>query len=576
MVSVEPVRTRRRPWWRAHGLFLLALVAAVAVRVTVMVAYRPVLLFPDSFGYLRHTIPFRLMWQRPAGYQALLWPLVHLPHWRYLVPALQHLMGLGLAIACYAFLVRRGLPRWGATLAVLPLLFDPLQLVLEHYLLSDTLFELLLVGACLLLLWHPRPGYWAMALAGLAMAGATLTRGAGTLIILVFVIALLCLRVGWRRMVTFLVAAIIPLGVYSVAYHQQYGSYAITSAGPRFLYARLATIVRCHPLQLPSYERPLCPQGPPRDREVINWYIWGHQRAPQWQVPPPPGMTQLQMVKDYDKRVVRQQPLVFTRSVITHFAMGFAPSRAVHIGGNPSEHWLFEDHYWVLDRLIKNGFQPPSARAGTSSNHAAATFMTRYRTHLWTPGPLLALLGLVGLVAAFGVGRSRWSGDRVAIGLLLGACLVPLATGAAVSGFSWRYQMPQLPMLPLAGALGIAALGRGRAPGRTVDTPLRLLDSTAAALARLPMPAGLRSGLERGCERGVVQWLLALLAGVAAGVVSGLVVVRSGWADPAHCAGGGLVVGVVVTVLLLVSRAHAARPLPDTAPSSEQPEPAAR
>jgi hypothetical protein len=131
-------------------------------------------------------------------------------------------------------------------------------------------------------------------------------------------------------------------------------------------------------------------------------------------------------------------------------------------------------------------------------------------------------------------------------------------------------------MLPLAGALGIAALVRGRAPGRTVDMPLRLLDSTAAALARLPMPAAVRRGLERGSERGIVQWLLALLAGAAAGVLSGAVVARSGWADPVHCAGGGLVVGVMVTVLLLVSRAHAARPLPETVRSGGQPEPAAR
>ena len=556
--------TGRRAWW-AHGPFVAALCLGLALRVTVMVAYRPVLLFPDSFGYLSHAVPFHLQWARPGGYLAFLWPILQLTDSRYPIPALQHLMGLALAVACYAFLLRRGIPRWGATLAALPVLLDPLQLVLEHYLLSDVIFELLLVGACLLLLWKPRPGPGALLAAGLAVAAATLTRGAGTLVLVVFVVALVCLRVGWRRMLVFLLAALVPLAGYATEFHREHGRWSLTSAGPRFLYARLAPIVHCDGVRLPSSERGLCPREPIGQRRVINYYIWGHRQAPQWTVQPPPGTSQLAMVADYDRRVVRSQPWVYGRSVIGHFALGFAPTRTVEVPGNPADHWLFEDHYWVLDDIIAQGLRPPSAEAGTSSDPAAASFLAGYRRWLWTPGPLLALLLVTGLAAAFGLRRARWSGDRVATGLLVACCVVPLATGAAVAGFSWRYQLQQLPLLPVAGALGLAALVRGRRAGRTVDPPVRVLDTMAERVVRM-LPRGLAGAAGRGAASGrtsavvaaVVAAAVAAVVAACVGAVSGALAAWSGWVDRPLAVAGGAAVGITIAVMLLVSRSRAA------------------
>jgi hypothetical protein len=530
----------------------------LALRVTVSVAYRPVLLFPDSFGYLSHTVPFQLQWSRPGGYLAFLWPILQLTDSRYPIPALQHLMGLALAAGCYAFLLRRGIPRWGATLAVLPVLLDPLQLVLEHYLLSDVLFELLLVAACLVVLWKPRPGPGALLAAGVLVAAATLTRSAGSLVIVAFVVALVCLRVGWRRLLVFLLAALVPLAGYATAFHQEFGRWTLTAAGPRFLYARLAPIVQCDAVQLPEPERALCPSEPIDQRRVINYYIWGHRQAPQWTVKPPRGTTQLAMVRDYDRRVVRDEPWVYARSVIGHFALGFAPTRTGGIPGNPADHWLFEDHYWVLDGVIAQGLRPPSAKAGTSYDPATASFLAGYRRWLWTPGPLLAVLLLAGLAAAFGLGRARRSGDRVATGLLVACCVVPLATGAAVAGFSWRYQLPQLPLLPVAGALGLAALVRGRAPGRAVTPPVRVLDTLTSRMIRA-LPRGSARVLARGQTTGRSQLAVAATLGACAGSASGAAAAWSGWADRLHSAAGGAVVAVLVVTMLLVSRGCANR-----------------
>ena len=67
----------------------------------------------------------------------------------------QHLLGLLTAVVLYVLLRRWGLASWLATLATLPLLFDAMQLVLEHSVLSDVLFGLLLVLAVAALAWSP-------------------------------------------------------------------------------------------------------------------------------------------------------------------------------------------------------------------------------------------------------------------------------------------------------------------------------------------------------------------------------------------------------------------------------------
>jgi hypothetical protein len=120
----------------------------------------------------------------------------------------------------------------------------------------------------------------------------------------------------------------------------------------------------------------------------------------------------------------------------------------------------------------------------------------------YTPGPLLAVAGLTGLAAAAGAGRrwdrrtSRWwhrasarSPQRPVPGQpaerpdrrpeaaaghpprLRAACFLVTATavvllmGADMVEFSWRYQLPGLVTLPLAGALGVTALtGKKRRP----------------------------------------------------------------------------------------------------------------
>jgi hypothetical protein len=76
----------------------------------------------------------------------------------------------------------------------------------------------------------------------------------------------------------------------------------------------------------------------------------------------------------------------------------------------------------------------------------------------------LAACAVAALLAAAGVGRARRSGLRVAAWTFAAICLAVLVIAAMGSGFSWRYQLPQLVLLPPAGALGLTALLRRRLP----------------------------------------------------------------------------------------------------------------
>ena len=124
-------------------------VAAVTLRVLFVIAYDEAFFFPDSQAYV-HGSAFGYPSQiRPYGYSLFLKPFVGGP--LSVVAAVQHLIGLGLVVAGYLFLERRGVRPWLAALAVLPVALDARQLTVEHYILAETLYIALTAAALMLL-----------------------------------------------------------------------------------------------------------------------------------------------------------------------------------------------------------------------------------------------------------------------------------------------------------------------------------------------------------------------------------------------------------------------------------------
>src|ERR1700677_69162 len=116
---------------RRHWLFGLALAGAVAVRVLVMLAFRPIMWFGgDSASYLATGLRLVPDPSRVGGYGFMLWVLRPL-HSFAVVAAVQHIMGLVIGVLSYLLARRYGLPGWVAALAAVPVFFDAYELQLE-------------------------------------------------------------------------------------------------------------------------------------------------------------------------------------------------------------------------------------------------------------------------------------------------------------------------------------------------------------------------------------------------------------------------------------------------------------
>src|SRR6202034_675390 len=126
-------------------------------------AYRPALFFVDSVRYL-----YNAEGMDPVGYKGPLRAILFVANFDT-VAAVQHLLGLGMAVIIYLVLLRRGVPRWLAALAIAPILLDAYQLQIEQMIMPDVWFEALIVAGLAILLWQPRPGWRRVVIGGIVL-----------------------------------------------------------------------------------------------------------------------------------------------------------------------------------------------------------------------------------------------------------------------------------------------------------------------------------------------------------------------------------------------------------------------
>ena len=468
---------------RRHALFLGLLAAGAALRAVAFFAYRPALIFYDSRWYLEKAADLEPGSVRPSGYPGFLrlLPLEELG--LAVVPLVQHVFGLLVAALIYALLLRLGVRTWLAALATAPVLLDAYQLNIEQYVLSDTLFQLLVAAGCALLLWRRPLGTVPAALAGLVFAGATLTRTVGLVVIVPVVLTVLFLRARPSRAVALLASFALPLVAYAAWFHAFHGAYALNGFSGHLLYARVAPFADCTKFSVPSRERVLCPDEPVGERPTENEFVWRERLSPIYRLEPPREMTRdrpewlarSQIAGDFARRVILNQPLAYARAVGSDFARGFAPTRTSRPGDPPVSNWRFQLTYPVFVRKINDA-------VGARADRRLASFLRAYQRYAYAPGPLLGAGLLLGLLAALGLGRARRSGLRSAAFLFSSLGLFLSLAPAAALDFSWRYQLPQLVLLPPALALGLTALtARAETGPQPTETSPRLRDSAAAS-----------------------------------------------------------------------------------------------
>jgi hypothetical protein len=443
---------------RKHWIFAGLLVLGAALRGVVLAAYHPALIFPDSVRYLQYAHNFTAgQWSpdalRQSGYSVLLIPAALL-HALWLVPLVQHLAGLATAILVYAVLIRYGAWPWLAAVAAIPVLFDPLQLVLEQYVLADVWTAFMVLAALVILVWSREgPGRLAVAACGLLLGLAVMFRDQDLVMIVPAALYLLVAVRPWRRLLTRLAVLtgcfLIPVVGYLGWFDASHGQWNFTTFSGAFLYGRVVDFADCQGLSLPAYEKPLCPAQPPAQRNA-DFYTWNPQ-SPQWTFRPPAGTSRDAVVRDFSLRILGHQPLAYAEAAARDLSYGFSPVR----GAGPERYspaYLQFHTYVRPDRqayasIVALGYPAPELQP------TLAAFLTGYGRWFYVPGPVFAA-GLVLALAGLIRGRFR---DGATLLFTVSAVTV-LIPAAAFGNFDWRYQLPQLSLIPVAAVLGVKRL----------------------------------------------------------------------------------------------------------------------
>ncbi len=480
MTSVREILQR-------HWLFALLVFVGVALRGITLVAYRPAIFgIADSYWYLEQSEVLGPAQLRPFGYPLFL-HVMPLSLGLEIVTVAQHVLGLLAALLLYAVLVRLGVRAWLAALGAAPALLDAYVLNVEHQILAETLFHVLLAAACALLLWR-RPLTPRVALAaGFLLAAGVLARSVGVVVILPALVAGVLLAAQGRRILVgaaLLATFAIPLGAYAVWFESHHDVYGLSRTSGRFLYGRVAPIVDCSRFTVPPGERVLCPDEPLGERLDDYAYMWGY-RTPVNDVVPPPGKTRDEVAGIFARRVIRNQPLDYAELVVRDLVRGFtALTKETGSSGYRVHPWQFQEGFPIF--YLGQTCPPPTGavRAYTAgcerrtrrtsevlaayghdrgeANEVLTGFLRTYQSFGYVPPLVLMACFVLALAAVLGLGRARRSGLRSAVFLLAGLALSLALASAIASSFSWRYQLPQLFLLPPAAALAITALAGWR------------------------------------------------------------------------------------------------------------------
>jgi hypothetical protein len=477
---------------RRHWLLTLLLLVGLVLRILTQIAYRPALFYIDTIKYLYGAY----QGADPPGYNFFLKSFLTVGNLD-MVAGLQHLLGLGMAVAIYLLLLRRGAPRWLAALATAPVLLDGYQLQMEQTVMPDVLFEVLLVAGLVVLLWRDKPGLWALGVAGFLLGcTAPMWEPGEILLVPVVVYAVFAAR-DWQvrlgHAVLIAVAFVIP--ILAVSYHNKLTEhhFSLAPQAGSTIYGRAAYAADCSTLKLPAYERPLCvPHS-----EALKWGPDNLDHAsysPLKHLALPPGMTEHTVATNFAERVFEQQPFLVIKSVLGDAFKLFEVHRVTSAGDTSISRWQFQDSYPQFPPYItvKNGLlqfsylnryqQPVLLGDGLKYGGGPPQVITpiaRFLRHYqldggYTPGPLLLFTLITGLIgSAFLFARRKYLTDRDWEAVRTCACI--LAAGVLVLllsdtfEFSWRYQLPALITLPPAGALGISVIigfFRHRSQGR--------------------------------------------------------------------------------------------------------------
>ena len=453
------------------GLVLVLLVGVI-LRALLMAAWRPAFVgYSDSGAYLY--MAMQDLWGatlHPVGYALLLSDLHAITRALWLMIGLQHLFGLLSAILLWLTVRQAGASRWLALLPAAIVALNGAEIFLEHSILSESLFILLL--SCSLYCAARATGSvnprWA-ALAGLLLALDNTVRVVAQPLIIVLLAWLLLGSGGsWRlraRATGYAMACVlVVLGGYAVIQHQQTGYWGLsTPAGGWNLYGRVAPFADCTKFTPPAGTRVLCEKTPPAKRtQTVEEYLYSPPVSPGLKAfsrfGGPESATQAsdRRIESFARTAIEHQPLDYARTILEGMLAYVTPVRIEfanreELGASYDlfyHHTLFDagnSEYVLKNRLPWYGVH------AYHHDQALLSFLLGYETHTRVTGWLMALLMLLTLLAPFSPrGRPRQIGT-----LLFLVAWASLLSPVATHWWDSRYTIPSLGPLGAAAAIGL-------------------------------------------------------------------------------------------------------------------------
>jgi hypothetical protein len=445
-----------RAWIKDNKLFALMLVPALLLRLDAELGYRWQSWFNDSFTYMSDVINLHPDTTRVGGYAIFLKALEPL-HSYAAVTILQHLMGVLIGVMVYALARHRfGAPRWIATLATLPVLFDGFQIQLEHLILSDVPFEFLIALATTLLLWDRKPSWPRCALIGLILGIADTVRSVALPLLLIFLVYILLARIGWKALLSALVACLAPILLYCTWFYSFYGQFAMTESTGVFLYSRVMTFAECSKIHnLPAAELALCTTVPPDKRPIAQDYIWRRYSPLTRFAPPVFSEPQNQLAEDFAKRAILAQPLSYAKTVAHDTVRVFEWKRHVFPNAATYDEYLFGyKSLGIPSRGHVGSYDSVEAYyvRGNPLTQVVEPFaggMRVWQRYVFLPGTVYGAILAVGL-AGLVLNWRRLGGPATVPWLIsVGLIVVPAATAE----FDYRYVLVAVPFGCLAAAM---------------------------------------------------------------------------------------------------------------------------
>jgi hypothetical protein len=456
---------------RRHRVVVIVVVAGIALRVAVAVAYRPAIFYNDSFVYLRHAynaggsglVTFAP--DRPAGYPLILHLLGESIAW---TTTLQHLAGLATGVLIYVLLLRLSVSRALAAATTAVILMDAYVVNLEQLVLAEPFFSLCLTASAVLVI--SSNSRLTLAAGFALLAGACLLRNSGYFLILPW-LAFVTLR---HRAAPQMVAAaaiglVLPWTAYAIWQHSAIGRWTpyATNASGWFLYSRVADFGGCGGLTVSPEWAGLCRYQPQDLGQGPEYYLFSGGPARRMfpdEYPgggPNPTATN-RVLRDYAVTVIKAHPFDYLGASLLDFAKFFAPG--VRAQGDDDETFHLRD-----EGRSRGGAGPlatpyfynlGSASRAPGHPYRPGEELRSYQAVFHTQRWLLAICALAALLVAVlrRLGRAAELPERPEQLILVGGPVLAFLGQAATAQFALRYELPFVGLLLAGGAVALTDL----------------------------------------------------------------------------------------------------------------------